>query len=369
MANLGDGVGVTRRVQKTTIARWGKRLSDLTKRKLVVFAMLKKQGLITSGCHGGQIRWPIEIKEHALQPFINGQPVAFQPLDAEENAFLPWRGYYLNDFVSKQEKLENGGEQAMVKLFDGKAKKIQRNAMRRINYEIYKDGGSAAGIAANRIHGIESFCAAGAQTVGDELATLPNDTYANLSTVPGALNPETGFTKIFTPVLVSTNKQVGGANVAWSAAADEYIRFANAEGSYGQDEDENFNLCTLNQEAYLDFLNIIDGKERIQVVRGANVELVKMGFKNTVELDGLPITWDRAVPTVDEAAVPLTVRGYLWTTALMELLLLGDGDIWKSDVTFTSTFQGDELFCWSLLNLRFETPKNFGKLADYDATA
>lgn len=368
MANVGDGVGVTQRVQKVTIAKWVKRLSDLTKRKLVVFAKLEKAGMITGGGSGGQIRWPVETGEHALNPFIDGRPVSFERFESEENAFLDWRGYHLNDFITRQEKLENGGPEAMVKIFDGKSKKIQRNAMRRLNYEIYKDGNAAANVAANAIHGIESFMSTGAQTVGDELATIHDDTYANLSTAIGGLNAEANFTRIWTPVVVSTNKQVAGANVTWEQAGDEYLRLANTKGSYGNGDDENFDLCTLNEDAWLDLLNILDGKERIVVNRGSSVELVSMGFKNSVEVDGLPVTWDRAVPTTDADAVAGSVKGYLWTTKQMELHLLGPGNqIFKVDVTFTSTHQGDEIFVWTLLQMRFESPKYFGKLVDLDA--
>lgn len=366
MANRGEGVGVTNRVAHVTIAKWVKKLSDLTKRKLIVLAKLEKSGLITYGHDGGQIRWPIEKDEHLLNGFVDARPVNFQRVETTDNAFLGWRGYYLNDFITRQEKLENGGPSAMLKVFNNKEKTMKRSAMRRMAAEIYKDGNSVAGIAANRFHGIESFMGVGAQTDADVVATTHNDTYANLSTAVGGLNSE--FDRIWTPVIVSTNRNEGAGNLDWNDYADEYIREANIRGSYGQGSDENFDLCTLNRDAYRDLLNIMDGKERIQVNRGAGAELVSLGFKNMVEIDGLPCVWDSAVPTTDDAGE--TVRGYCWTTEQMELMVLGpDKQLFKVDVTFSSTYQGDEIFIWSLGNLRFESPRYFGKLVDLAVAA
>jgi hypothetical protein len=369
MANLGDGVGVTQRVQKVTIAKWAKKLSDLTKRKLVIFALLQKKGLITSGLSGGQWRWPVEIKEHTLDPFIDAAANAFQRVEVEENAFLRWRGYKVVDFATRQEKLENGGPEAMVKIFEGKSKKMQRNAMRRIAYEMYKDGNSTVastanpipGVTANRFHGIESFMDIGAQTASDELATVPSDSYANLSTVIGALNAEANYTKIWTPVIVSTNVNPGSGALSFSTNGDEFIRRMIINMSYGTADDENCSLVTLNKDSYEDLLNILDDKERLLVERGKGAELVSMGFNNVVEIDGVPVMWDNAVPTLDDNDD--VVNGYGWNIDQMELGLLGPGDIFKSEVTFSSTFQGDEFFVWTLGNLRFESPKFFGKLA------
>lgn len=366
MANRGEGVGVTNRVAHVTIAKWVKKLSDLTKRKLIVLAKLEKSGLVTYGHDGGQIRWPIEKDEHQLNAFVDARPVNFQRVETTDNAFLGWRGYYLNDFITRQEKLENGGPSAMLKVFNNREKTIKRSAMRRLSAEMYKDGNSAAGVTANRFHGIESFMSTGAQVDADVVASVHNDTYANLSTAVGGVNSE--FDRIWTPTIVSTNRNTGSGNMDWADYADEYIREANMRTSFGQGSDENLDLVTLNRDAYRDLLNLMDGKERIQVNRGAGADLVSLGFKNMVEIDGVPCVWDSAVPTTDDSS--RVVQGYGWTTEQMELMLLGsEKQLFKVDVTFSSTYQGDEIFIWTLGNLRFESPKHFAKFVELAATA
>lgn len=363
MANRGEGVGVTNRVAHVTIAKWIKKLSDLTKRKLVILAKLEKSGLITYGHHGGQIRWPVEKEEHDFNPFIDGRENTFQRVETTDNAFLGWRGWSMNDFITRQEKLENGGPQAMIEVFNNREKTMRRSAMRRMAAKLYADGNSATGIANNDMHGIESFMGVGAQVDADVDASVHADTYANLSTLEGAVSTE--FTRVWTPNIISTNRNPGAGNQDWEDHADEYIRELNIRGQFGQGTDEQLDLCTLNRDAYRDLLNIMDGKEQIQVIRGQSEGMVGIGFK-AVEVDGLPVTWDSAVPTTDGAGA--VVRGYGWTTEQMELMLLGpDKQLFKGDVTFSSTYQGDEIFLWTLGNFRFESPKYFGKLVDLAA--
>lgn len=359
----GGGLGTSQRVAEVTIEKWVKKVSELTVRNLVLLAMLQKKGLMKYGADGHQIRWPIRKGEHQLNPFQDMVPVSFQRKNTKDNAYLGWRGYYLSDTITLREKLEQGGPAAMIKIFNNREKLIREAAQRRLAYEIYKDGESAAGIAAERIHGIETlFSTIGAQTASDVLATLPQGSYAGLSMVPSSVSADTDMTRIWTPNGVSTNRNPGSGAMSWEANADEFIRAGLIRTTYGQGAGDRPDLITLTQEAFEQLCNILDGKERLVVNRGEKEGLVSMGFSNVIEVDGCPVMWDLACPTTD--ANNDTVQGYGWTTDRVEFHLLGnEKQVFKAEVTFNDSYRADNIFVYMLGNLKFESPRYFMKFA------
>lgn len=359
----GGGLGTSQRVAEVTIEKWIKKVSELTVRNLVLLAKLSKKGLMQYGADGHQMRWPIRKSEHQLNPFPDAVPVGYVRKNTKDNAYLGWRGYYLSDTITLREKLEQGGPAAMIKIFNSREKLIRETAMRRLAYEFYKDGGSAAGIAAERIHGIETlFSTIGAQTASDVLATAPQGTYAGLSMVPGAVSTETDMTRIWTPNGVNTNRNPGSGAQSWEANADEFIRAGLIRTTYGNSEGDRPDLITTTQEAYEQLCNILDGKERLVVNRGQSADLVSMGFTNVIEVDGCPVMWDLACPTTD--ANGDVVQGYGWTTDRLEFHLLGsEKQVFKAEVTFNDTYRADNIFVYMLGNLRFESPRYFMKFA------
>lgn len=359
MATSGSGVGRTSRVAAVTIAKWAKRVSEITKRKLVLYALLSKKGLIHYCDGGGQLRWPVRVEEHQIEEWVDAVPVPFTRLDTKDNAFLPWRGYRASDAITLQEKLENGGEAAIVKIFEGREKQIREAITRKFAAEFYIDGN----VSTRRFHGIESFMGIGAQTDTDVEATNPSDTYANLSTVPAALSSDSDLARIWTPTIISTNRNPGTGIISWADAADEYLRAGIIRTQFGNAEEDMLDLILLTRSSYEDLLNILDNKERIMVNRGAAAGLVSMGFKAVVEIDGVPVMWDVAVPSTD--ANGDVVRGYGWNSSRFQLYLLGkEKQLWKVITTYNQSYQADEIFLWCYGNFQAESPKYFAKFAD-----
>jgi hypothetical protein len=373
---MSGGVGVTERVAKTTIEEWARKVSEETEKHLILIALLKKKGRIEYGCSGGQFRWIVRIKDHELNGFPDGQPVSFTRQNTKENAYLPWRGYYAQDTITLREKLEQGGPEAMVKVFANREETIRRGVMRRLAQEMFKDGNTTANTALETFHGIESCMGIGAQTASSIIASIHDDTYAGLNTVVGGVSGSTTENeRVWTPVIMNTNHTPsGGSQQTWENFADEYIRDALLRATYGVGPDDRPDLILLNQLAYKQLLNLMDDKERIPVSRGAGLALTQLGFGNTVELDGCAITWDASVPSTDAAPYGsdgVTMQGYGFTTGRMKLKVLGGGSkqLFESRVTFNDSYRADNIFMHLLGNLMFESPRHFIKFAEISGVA
>lgn len=372
----GGGVGTNTRVAKVTIEEWAKMVSEETEKHLPLLALMKKKGRIKTGCSGGQMRWIVRIKDHQLQPFPDAVPVNFQPLDTKESATLPWRGYYASDTITLREKLEQGGPEAMIKIFADREAVIRRGITRGLASEFFKDGNLAVNSAAETFHGIESMMSIGTQVDADVVASVNNDTYAGLSTAVAGLDATND--RVWTPVVVNCDRTPsGGSQQTWANFADEYIRTGLLRATYGDGPDDRPDLVLLTRTAYEELLNLMDDKERIPVVRGASEDLVSLGFKNHIELDGCPITWGAEVPATDASpylggGTTSTVNGYFFTTGRMELKVLGPASgksLFTSKVTFNDSYRADNIFMHLLGNLKFESPRHFGKLANISAVA
>lgn len=371
----GGGVGISTRVATTTIEQWAKKVSEETERHLPLLALLKKKGRIEYGNSGPSFRWVVRKQEHELNPFLDMVAVNTQRVDTKTSATLDWRGYYVSDAITLREKLEQGGPEAMIKIFASREELMRRGAIRRLGAELFKDGNLAANVTANTFHGIESFMGIGAQTNTAAIASVHNDSYAGLSTAVGTVDSE--FTRVWTPTIINTGKVVSGSTQSWADFADEYIRLGLLKTTHGSAPEDRPDLCLLTQDAYNDLLNLLDDKERITVDRGSGLALTQLGFGNHVELDGCAVMWDAAVPSTDASpylggGTTSTVNGYMFTTGRMELKVLGkpgSKSLFESKVTFNDTYRADNIFMHLLGNLKFESPRHFGKFANVSAVA
>lgn len=363
---MAGGLGVSERVALTTIEEWSKKVSDLVIRRLILLAMMQKKGRIKTGCSGGGFRWPVRVKEHKLFGFPDAVPLEIGTRhNTKENAYLGWRGYYTNDTITLREKLENGGPEAMINVFDSRESLMREAAIKGLAAEFFVDGNATAQVAREAFHGIESFMGIGAQTGSSIIASTHDDSYAGLSTAVSALGTDTESQRVWTPTIINTNHTPTGGQQLWADYADQYLREINLRMTFGQGSGDKPDICMLTRDDYKSLLNLLDDKERITVARGSSMDLVKLGFGDHVEIDGLPVTWDVAVPSTDSDSV--TVRGYVLTTDRMELKVLGPASqkqLFKSRVTFNDSYQADHIFLYLLGNLKFESPKFFGKLAD-----
>lgn len=356
---MSGGTGISPRVAKVTIEEWSRTVSEEAEKHLPLLALMRKRGRIKQGdASGGGMRWVVRVKDHQLTGFQDMQPVQFSRLDTKVNAYLPWRGYYLQDAISLREKLENKGPEAIIKIFSGREEVMRRAGVRGLADKFYLDGNLAANAANEEFHGIESFMGISTQTDSDELATTHDDTYGGLSTAVGGLDSVN--TRAWTPVIVNTDRDPGSGVLSWENYADEYMRLGLLKATYGSGPQDMVDLVCLTQDSYRDFLNLMDQKERLNVDRGQGQGLAALGFKS-ISFDGVDVIWDAAVPSTDDDGA--TVHGYGWTISQMELRLLNDGKLFTGEITKNDSYRTDNIFLYIVGNLKFN-PRHFVKFAD-----
>jgi hypothetical protein len=371
MATAGQGVGVTERVEAVTIANWMTVLTNVVMRYFPLLARLQKLGRVKrlSSEGGGQIRWPVQKALHALEQESIGVSTPFAPLDNVTNAFLRWGGYMVRDAIHLQERAENKGDQAIIKLFNSKAKMMQDSAKQRLAGQFFVDGNATGN--GRRWHGLESFMSISTQTNTDEFATTLNDTYANLSTSYTSFNAAAAATDpdygAWSPVIVSTNRTVGGVATSWASYAIEFIRAMLANGIYGGDDE--MDLVILTKTAWKALANLLDDKERVVL----NMELAsrEYGFnlKRAIPIDGSYVIWDDSVPATDVNSD--VVQGYGLNTSRMALKMLSTGEgivqgdsLFEFFEAFDIKSRMSDMMLLHYGNLHFDSPKYFGKLAD-----
>jgi len=368
MAGTGVGVGVSQRVALTTIAKWMKKLSVQTTQKYALLKKLQMHGNIEYGCHGGELRWVVKYRDHDLAGHVDGAPKQFQRVKTTFNAALPWRGYESSDVITLKEKYEHGGQEAVVQIFNNREALIRDGLQRQLGREWFKDGNATGN--EQTFHGIESFGSMTGQTAADELATTLNDTYAGTSTSYTSLksNAVKGTDEeygVWSPVVVNSNRTPSGGSLRnWEDYADEYIRLGLIEADYGGVAGEMVDLVLLTKTAFRQFLNIADDKERINLSRGSELEMVRLGFKNAVELDGVPVMWDNGIAATDGASD--TVYGYGFNCSKVKLKILGGSkskSLFNARVTWNDDYAATRLYFHLLGNLCFESPRHFIKFA------
>ena len=364
----GEGIASTTRLAKVTLAHWVKRLTDNAYKNNVALKVLKEKGLIESGVHGGQLRWPFRYTKFGLDPYIDGAQRTFARTQIEENAVLRWGGYEVKELITEFEKDQHGGKEAIVEVLKKRTKFMEEDANERLSGQIYVDGNLAANVTNRTWHGLESFMSWTAQTATDKLATTLNDTYGGQSYTgfnanAAVTDPEYGA---WSPVIVNTNRTVAAATNAWADYADEYLRAGIIEACYGKDSKSMLDLILMTKDAYTSTLNLLDDKEQLNFNRGSDVGKASFGFPvhNGFEIDGVVCTWDIGLPATDVNSD--TVHAYGLNTDRMKLKLLGPKTkmLWRLDMNYDPFQAADLLRIFVSGNLCFESPRYFAKFAD-----
>lgn len=167
-------------VINTTKPQYMKGASDMTIRRRLFLAMLKKKGRITYNNSGYEFRWQVEFSQPTMHQHGDGSMIDFSNHQAFQQAVLPVSGYQVSDSITMKQKAMNSGEEALINLFKTKQGRIMKKLQNGLASEIYKAGGTSG--HENAIYGLET-CLTERTTpaAGDRIAE-PSVTYAGLST-------------------------------------------------------------------------------------------------------------------------------------------------------------------------------------------
>jgi hypothetical protein len=295
-----DGI----RLINSTISRYikGQTVNILRNKKLP--ALLKSKGRFTFNWDGLDMVWRVKVRRAPMQGFADNDTLNFQKRERTRTATLPYRGYSLTDQITKFERLKNRGNSQIINLFSEMVENLMKDADEAFGQEFYSDGNLSAN--AKKMHGLESFLGAG--SAQGDFCRAPSDTFANLSTVLGALGgvwtgtwpSGYGDTQYdaWSPTLVDYSGAGWEADVKeWANTCTEALRYAIIKTNKNKSMQGRIDMFMVTDDMYREFLNKLDEKQRIQVQsNSSNSTLIKLGFTDVTNWDGCDITYEYGVP-------------------------------------------------------------------------
>ena len=361
------------RAANTTIAQHIRQEEDAFMRNFPLAAQLRSSGRIKYKQSGRGIDWPVRYRIHDVEGNTGETQRSFVQKNLWKKAFLEFRGFQATDAMYRKEFKENRGKEGIVKVFDDLVTRLRESIRETLGTLIYIDGSLAAN--SKLWHGFESmFAINGTVNSGDgtqraanaaDFVGYPSDTYAGISTAPGnyggansggdvwpegIADPEFDF---WAPLVVNyTCSGFNGAADTWAAQGDEALRYAIIHSQRNAGSASQVDTACLARDLYRAFLNLIDGKEQIQIT--SENSLRALGFKNVVVFDGVEVTWDSGVGSG---------IGYGYAVENTEMRSMDDDFTEVDGPEYDIGSQSYQVAVASLSNLKFKSPRNFFKLA------
>ena len=350
-----------------------------TFRKYKLFALLEGSGRVSMNQGGRGFDWEVRYKNQPVTSNSGESARVFARHNLWQRANLPYRGYSVTDMVTKREMLENRGVSQLIDIAGKMASRLQESMQEQLGQEIYVDGNLPGN--ENRWHGLESiFGFDGTINIADgkkraanaaDPFAYPLDTYAGLSTELGALGgaqraagswpyvPCDSEYDYYSPLIVNytstyfNGKDAGGAaQNNWKYQCVEAIREGVQHAKRNDTKESQIDLILLNRKLYIDFLNRLDSRERAIVTKSAGLR--SYGFGDVVELDGIEVSTEYAVPT--DTGYALSV-GNMEMKCMEGQLMTGEGPYYNEEL------QAHRYAVSNLANLKFKSPRNFVKFA------
>ena len=358
------------RVLQTTISEYMLGAEDNTLRNRKLLALMKSKGRITFGHSGTEMNWGIRYKRRPLDGYADGDTLQFARSDNFKRAAVPWRGYTMNDMVTKKEKLMNRGKPALIKYVSELVENMNEDFQDRFHKQLYQDGNAAGN--SKFIHGYDSFTIA-SQQAGNFVAT-PNDTYAGLITNLGNYGGSwTGTWPVgvgdaeydfWSPVIVDyTNTGWTAATKTWPNTSHEALRFGIIKAKKNDSQKGMLDVIFLDGELFREWEALLDTKERVlslPATSGSKPTLRNLGFGDVQQFEGTEITWEYGVP----ADANGNAQGYGFNVDEMELASLQDRLFVPEGPFYDEASLSDRFAIHMFGNLKFN-PRYFVKWAQY----
>ena len=341
-------------------------------RKYKFFAALEGAGQIRTNMSGRGFDWEIQYRNHNPSGNNGETPRSFARENLWKKLELEYRGAQVTDAIYKREMLENRSAQALVNVAGKMASRLLTSMEQYLSKEWVQDGYASGNEL--RFHGIESFMAA-TQTIDSSTtgATAraadaadpffyPNDTYAGLSTVLGAYGGSataTGFWPngtsdpefdFYSPVIVNADSSYFGAST-WKDNCVKAVREALHQTRRNDTKEDQVDMVLLDRRLFIDFLNMLDAKERVIVSRQNGLR--SYGFSDVFEIDGVEVSSENSVPAN---------TGYGLAVGNIELLCMEQQLMVSEGPFYDELTQQFRYVVSTLGNLKFKSPRNFFKL-------
>jgi hypothetical protein len=333
---------------------------------------LEDKGRIQVNCSGSEFQWTVLRNELTAVPYVSGT-VDYDPYQFHQGASIGHRGYIKGVSIHKYDKLMNRGKEQLVDMWKAQINASLASIRRGIQTALYENGDGL-----DSYEGLETIFGSHTTVVADLIA-FPQDTYAGLSTEPGAVggtwtaalttkpNAHLGYDwpdgtgdalfDHFSPIMAnwsSTSWPSGSSNTFPSTC--EYVLsrmlqwLVTSRGFDGPPD-----TVILAPSLYTDFKNAIRADRQWPVDAGDKVDF---GLGPAINYEGM-LCWT-------EFGVPADTL-YMYRTSDVDLLCLESALVtrngpWFNQSNFTWEFAAD-----APGNFRFKNPRNFAKAYKYAA--
>ena len=164
----------------TTKPNYMKGASDLTIRRRLFLAMLRKKGRITYNHNGTHNFWQVEFSQPTMHQHGDGSMIDFANHDAYRQLSNTWAGYQASDSITMMQREMNKGDAALINLFKTKQSKLMKRLQTGLAGEMYRDGGGTGRELA--IQGAETFLTERTTPGAADRIAEPGDSYGGLNT-------------------------------------------------------------------------------------------------------------------------------------------------------------------------------------------
>ena len=300
----------------STMPKYLKGASDLTIRKRLLLAMLRKRGRMTFNHSGDQCIWQVEFSQPPVEQIADGGVIDFGNHDAFRQLAVEWRGYVTTDSMTKKQRAMNKGKEALINLYNTKLARLRKSINDKFAGEIYKDGEAVGRESA--VHGLETFLGAGTVAAADKIAA-PSDTYTlrAKSTVLGAEGGNWSDVASGTPNndSIGTDWPDGAGDSEYDYLAPKLVNWsANSWGTSSQLWEENAwrvigqtitwltltggadgmpTLCAMSGNLFQGYKN---SQEAFRTINIPHKEAQDLGFGNVLNHDGVALYPDFDCP-------------------------------------------------------------------------
>lgn len=360
----------------TTLTLHLKEEEQTTFRRYKVFAALQANGNVAMNQGGRGFDWQVRYRNVPVSTYTGESPRVFSRHALWQRANLPYRGYSVQDQISKREMLENRGQAQLIDVAGKMSNRLRESMEQHLSKEVFIDG-TASGNE-NRWHGLESMFQVNG-TVNKDDGTqrsanaadpfgFPNDEYAGLKTGLGQYAgsqlatgawpqvPVDSEYDFWSPLVCNyTSTYFGTAAstplLTWRQNCVEAIRLAVNHAKRNDTKENQIDMILLDRAMYIEFLNRLDSRERAIVTKTNGLK--SYGF-DTVEIDGIEVASDYGCP----AGV-----GYALSIGNMEMKVM-TGQLLEAE----GPFYNEELSAYRysvscLANIKMKSPRNFVKFA------
>lgn len=367
----------------TTLTLHLKEEEQTTFRRFKVFAALQANGNVAMNQGGRGFDWQVRMRNVPVSTYTGESPRVFARNALWQRAYLPYRGYSVQDQITKREMLENRGPAQLINVAGGMTTRLKESIEQYLSQEVFVDGELPGN--ENRWHGLESMFAIdgtvnvssgakrgsgsspGSASAPDPFG-YPGDTYAGLNTGLGSYagslratgswpavpaDPEYDF---WSPIVCNyTSTYFGTAAstplLTWRQNCLEAIRLSTNHAKRNDTKENQIDMVLLDRSMYIEFLNRLDARERAIVTKSEGLR--SFGF-DAVEIDGIEVASDYACPSG---------VGYALSIGNMEMKVM-TGQLLEAE----GPFYNEELSAYRysvtcLANIKMKSPRNFVKFA------